>query len=284
MKVVAFNVPKVKREAFRFQEDGGSNFYDQLHQHAEIQIMWILQGEGTLIAGDYVGRFGPGDLYVIGSGQPHVFRNDKNYYDPKSKLKVKAISIYFNEKYWGDSFWQLEEMKLIRKFSGKASRGLEVRGKSKTAITDDILHLKKIQGIEKLIVFLSMLKKFCETRETKPLAVSAMASGFNPEEGKRMNAILSFTFRESHRKIYLREVAELANLSIEAFCRYFKVHTQKTYTSFLNELRVSNACQLLMNRDFSIQDVCYMAGFNNLSNFNRIFKQVMGKPPSHYLK
>src|SRR5882672_4036344 len=100
MKVVAFNVPKIKREAFRFQEDGGAHFYDQLHQHAEIQIMWILQGEGTLIAGDYVGRFGGGDLYVIGSGLPHVFRSDKTYYQLKSKLKVKAFSIYFNEKYW----------------------------------------------------------------------------------------------------------------------------------------------------------------------------------------
>src|SRR5882672_2555501 len=119
MKVVAFNVPKIKREAFRFQEDSGHHFYDQLHQHAEIQIMLILQGEGTLIASDYVGRFGPGDLYVIGSGQPHVFRSDKNYYESKSKLTVRAVSIYFNEKYWGDSFWQLEEMKLIRKFSDK---------------------------------------------------------------------------------------------------------------------------------------------------------------------
>lgn len=284
MKVVAFNIPKIKREAFRFQEDSGSHFYDQLHQHAEIQIMLILQGEGTLIASDYVGRFGPGDLYVIGSWQPHVFRSDKNYYKLKSKLKVKALSIYFSEKYWGDSFWQLEEMKLIRKFSGKASRGLEVRGKSKSAIAENIHQLKKVQGIEKLILFLSMLKKIAELKETRPLAGPGMVGGFNPEEGKRMNAILSFTFRESHRKIYIQEVAEIANLSIEAFCRYFKVHTQKTYTSFLNELRVSNACQLLMNKDWSIQDVCYKSGFNNLSNFNRIFKRVMGKSPSHYLK
>jgi len=249
MKVVAFNVPKVKREAFRFQEDSGSHFYDQLHQHAEIQIMLILQGEGTLIAGDYVGRFGPGDLYVIGSGQPHVFRSDKTYYHLKSKLNVKAFSIYFNEKYWGDSFWQLEEMKAVRKFSFRASRGLQVKGKHKVEIADDIHRLRKTQGIGKLILFLSMLKKFGEAKDIKPLAVSGMANGFNPEEGKRMNAILSFTFRESHRKIYIREAAGIANLSVEAFCRYFKVHTQKTYTTFLHELRVSNACQLLMNKD-----------------------------------
>src|SRR5579863_4794802 len=124
MKVVAFNVPKVRKEAFRLQEDKGTHFYDQLHQHVEIQIMLILQGQGTLIAGDYVGRFGPSDLYVIGGEQPHVFRSDKIYYNSKGKLKVAAFSIYFNETYLGDSFWQLEEMKTIRKFSQKVSRGL----------------------------------------------------------------------------------------------------------------------------------------------------------------
>jgi len=284
MKVVAFNVPKIKKEAFRIQEDKGSHFYDQLHQHPEIQVMLVLQGEGTLIAGDYVGRFEPNELYVIGSEQPHVFRSDKNYYTPKSKLKVRAISIYFHEKYLGESFWQLEEMKLVRKFSLRAARGLHVMGKSKSEIAELILRLKRAQGIEKLILFLSMLKKFCEAPGSRPLSVSSLVSEFNLDEGKRMNAILSFTFRESHRKIYIREAAAMANLSVEAFCRYFKLHTQKTYTLFLNELRVSNACKMLLHRDRSIQDVCYQAGFNNISNFNRVFKKVMGKSPSLYLK
>jgi len=284
MRVVAFNVPKIKKEAFRLQEDKGAHFYDQLHQHPEIQIMLILHGEGTLIAGDYVGRFAPNDLYVIGSGQPHVFRSDKNYYEAKSKLKVKALSIYFNEKYLGDSFWQLDEMNLIRKFSAKALRGLRVTGRSKTEISEHIIRLMKTQGIEKLILFLTILKKLSEAKGVKPLAVSGIVSGFNPEEGKRMNVILSFTFKESNRKIYIHEVAEIANLSVEAFCRYFKMHTRKTYTSFLNELRVGNACQMLMNKDWSIQDICYQSGFNNISNFNRIFKKVTRKSPSSYLK
>jgi AraC-like DNA-binding protein len=284
MKVVAFNVPKIKKEAFRLQEDKGLHFYDQLHQHPEIQIMLILDGGGTLIAGDYVGRFAPNDLFVIGSEQPHVFRSDRNYYGSKGKLKVRALSIYFNEKYWGESFWQLEEMKLVREFSIKASRGLRVTGTSRSKISKDIIRLQKKQGIEKLILFLSILKRFSEARDIKALAVSALANGFNPEEGKRMNAILSFTFRESHRKVYLNEVASLASLSVEAFCRYFKMHTQKTYTTFLNELRVSNACQMLMTQDQSVQDVCYQSGFNNLSNFNRIFKRIAGKSPSQYTK
>ena len=282
MKVVAFNVPQIKKEAFRFQLDRGKHFYDQLHQHSEIQIMWIEEGEGTLIAGDYVGRFAPNDLYVIGSGQPHVFRNDKSYFQPNSKLKSKAISIYFNENYLGSSFWQLEEMKTVRKFVARTSRGLQMQGKPKDALVKIIHDLKNSIGVNKLLLFLSLLEKLTESKG-KILAVSP-SGDFKSEEGKRMNAILQFTFRESHRKIYLEEVAEVANLSVEAFCRYFKMHTQKTYTSFLNEVRVSYACRLLINKDLSVQDVCYQSGFNNVSNFNRIFKRVIGKQPSKYMK
>src|SRR5258707_2537802 len=282
MKVVAFNVPQIKKEAFRLQLDRGRHFYDQLHQHSEIQIMLIEEGEGTLIAGDYVGRFAPNDLFVIGSRQPHVFRSDKNYFLAKSKLRSRAISIYFNENYLGSSFWKLEEMKAVRKFTIRTTRGLQFQGKPKDEMIKIIRELKNSSGVNKLVLFLSLLKKITESKG-RPLAVSP-SGDFKSEEGKRMNAILQFTFRESHRKIYLEEVAEVSHLSVEAFCRYFKLHTQKTYTSFLNEVRVSNACRLLINKDLTVQDVCYQSGFNNISNFNRIFKRVIGKQPSKYLK
>lgn len=94
-----------------------------------------------------------------------------------------------------------------------------------------------------------------------------------------MNSIVEFTFRESYRRIYLTEAAQVANLSVEAFCRYFKLHTRKTYINFLNEVRISRACQLLIQKDISVQQVCYRAGFANVSNFNRIFKGITGKTP-----
>lgn len=282
MKVVAFNVPQIKNEAFRLQLDKGKYFYDQLHQHSEIQIMCIEEGQGTLIAGDYVGRFGPNDLFVLGSAQPHVFRSDKAYFQTRSKLRSKAISIYFNENYLGSSFWQLEEMKPIKKFITRTSKGIQFFGKSKEDIVALIYQMKDAKGIDKLVLFLTLIKKLAESRG-KFLAVTP-SGNFKSEEGKRMNDILQFTFRESHRKIYLGEAAEVANLSVEAFCRYFKVHTQKTYTTFLNEVRVSNACRLLINKELTTQDICYQSGFNNLSNFNRIFKSVVGVPPSKYVK
>jgi AraC-like DNA-binding protein len=284
MKVVPFNVPKTAPEAFRFQEDIREHFYDQLHQHPELQLMLILKGEGTLVAGDYLGRFQANDLFIIGSEQPHVFRNDEVYYRMgKSKKKVHALSLYFHQQYVGDLFWNLTEMKAIRDFFKTSLRGYRVMGPTKERLSQIILGVKGKTGLERLQVFTELFQVLTQSRHLKALSVTAPYAVNQPVEGKRMNAILQFTFKESHRKIYLEEVAEIAHLSTEAFCRYFKMRTQKTYTTFLNEVRVSNACRLLMNQEMSIQDVCFQSGFTNISNFNRIFKRVTGKSPSTYL-
>ncbi len=284
MKVIPFSIPKTSREAFRIQVDHLPHLYDKLHQHPETQIMLIEKGEGTIIAGDHVGRFSAGSLFLIGSSQPHVFRNDELYYKPRSKLRVQAISIYFDEQYAGESFWQLEELRRVHQFLLHAGAGYRVQGKTQAQLTPLIRELISLKGINKLILFFQLLKVLAESRELHPLSINRHAANFSASEGKRMNDILQFTFNQSHRKIKIEEVAEVANLSSEAFCRYFKVRTRKTYTNFLNEVRISNACKMLIEKENNIQEICYDTGFANLSHFNRTFKKVTGKTPSSYFR
>ncbi len=283
MKVIPFSIPKTSREAFRVQVDVLPYLYDKLHQHPETQIMLIENGEGTLIAGDYVGRFGDGSLFLIGSGQPHVFRSDDLYYKPKSKLKVNSISLYFDERYAGESFWQLDELRKAYQFILQAGVGYRIQGKTQSQLTQLIRELVPLKGINKLIHFMQLLKVLSESKELIPLSITQPQTNLTITEGKRMNDILQFTFSQSHRKIKIEEAAEVANLSAEAFCRYFKVRTRKTYTTFLNEVRISNACKMLIGKRKSIQEICYDAGFANLSHFNRTFKKVTGKTPKGYL-
>ncbi|NJM25902.1 MAG: AraC family transcriptional regulator [Bacteroidia bacterium] len=285
MKVVPFQVPQTSKEAFRLQTDSLPHFYDQLHQHPEIQIMWILKSEGTLIANDYVGRFRPGDLFIIGSHQPHVFRNDDYFYENRHDNHAAAISLYFDRGYMGDHFWNLDEVKSIQRFLDSTSQCFLVHGRTRHQVTTLMQDLIGASGVGKLIGFLEILKVLSTSTELKGLCFAGRQASELPDtEGQRMNDILQFTFSESHRKIYLSEVAQVANLSVEAFCRYFKLRTQKTYTNFLNEVRISNACKLLIRADHTMQDVCYKTGFNNISNFNRIFKKVTGKTPTAYLR
>ena len=281
-KVIAFNVPQTEHEVVRVQVDDVSHFYDKIHQHPEIQIMFIQSGEGTLIAGDYVGRFQAGDVLVMGSDQPHVFRCDPGFYKEDSILCARSISLYFSEKYFGKELWDSNEMAAVREFASNCRQGLRFIGSAMEEAAVRIELLSDCRGLTKMINFFSLLRFLMGSNLKKNLA---MQSGrlLMSEEG-RMNSIIEFTFRESHRKIYLSEVAQLANLSAEAFCRYFKLHTRKTYINFLNEVRVSHACQLLIQHDSSIQQVCYQCGFSNVSNFNRIFKKITAKTPLSFRK
>lgn len=284
MKVIPFKVPHTRREAFRIQVDRLPHFYDILHQHDETQIMLIQKSHGTLISGDYVGRFKEGDLFVIGSGQPHVFRNDETYYQKKSGRRAHSVSLYFDENYAGESFWQLAEMANVRQFLANARAGYKITGHTREEIASMLVSMKGLSGMDKLMSFLSVLKKLSESEEVSRLSVSNSAIYIQGNEEKRLNDILGFTFNQSHRKIYISEVADLASLSPEAFCRYFKLRTGKTYTAFLNEVRISNACELLIRSGKSIQQVCYAAGFNNLSHFNRVFRKITGQTPKKYTR
>ncbi len=285
MKVVPFTVPQTKNEAFRLQLDSLPYFYDKLHQHDEHQIMWIQKSEGTLIIGDHVGRFQAGDVFLLGGNQAHVFRNDEHYFLKKKANQAKSVSIYFNETYLGKSLWELTEMQQAKKLLTDAQKGIRITGKTRELITAQLVNITKSTGVEKLIQFFQVLEIIIDGKnDCGFLSVISKGNTYSSNEGKRMNNILQFTFNHAHRKIYIEEVAQLANLSTEAFCRYFKTRTMKTYTTFLNEVRVSQASRLLINnKDKSITEICFETGFSNLSNFNRVFKRVTGKTPSQYI-
>lgn len=283
MKVISFSVPKTEHSAFRLQVDKEQHFYDQLHQHSETQIMLIGKGEGTLIAGDYVGRFAAGDLFLIGSHQPHVFRSDLDYYKPDSTKKSQALSLYFDENYAGESFWQLDELQAARLFLSNAGVGYKITGETKEIVTKALQELPLLQGLKKMIGFIHVLHVLSQSQELIALSHVPMPVKTRSMEDKRMNEVLNFTFRESHRRITIEEVADTANLSAEAFCRYFKLRTRKTYINFLNEVRISNACKMLIEKNKHINQVCFDSGFSNLSHFNRTFKSITGKTPRTYL-
>jgi AraC-like DNA-binding protein len=105
---------------------------------------------------------------------------------------------------------------------------------------------------------------------------------YTDNEGKRMRNIMDYTLQNFNKKIELDDIAEIANMTSNAFCRYFKQRTNKTFFTFLNELRVENACRLLQNKDYSIIDVSERSGFKNISNFNRKFKELKKITPSNY--
>jgi AraC-like DNA-binding protein len=284
MKIIPFNIPKTQKEAIRIQRDSAKHFYDNLHQHPEIQITLIVQSEGVLVAGDYVGNFKAGDVYIIGKNQAHVFRNDKIYFELDSELMAENISIFFDAQYFGDFFWNLDEMETVRRFVTDATGGLHLEGETAKKIAVLLKEIVHKKGLDKLIAFFTILKMIAESGEYKPLSMVEKPFSTPQYDSDRMNNVLKYTFQEYANAISIEDVARKANLTPEAFCRYFKLRTGKTYWRFLYEVRINQACKLLTRENLLIADVAYQVGFNNLSNFNRAFKMVMNETPKVYAK
>jgi len=284
MKVLPFKIPKTAESAFHTQIDEEPYFYDTLHQHPEFQLTLIEQSTGSFIHGDYVGNFAPGEVFVIGANVPHVFRCDDRYYQENEVGAARALTLFFDQRTFGTPFLELPEARALTDFMTVAQRGLKAKPELAEAMGGMIRQLFEIQGMEKLILLLQILNRLAASTDHDYLTSHGPGKGLKESEGQRLNDIFHFTMKEYTRPIKLEEVAAIAYMSPSAFCRYFKQHTRKTYLDFLNEYRISQACRLLMETDMAVSEVCYESGFNNLSNFNRKFKAVMGVTPKGYAK
>lgn len=275
MKVLPFEIPKTKNLGLIYQEDKGVFFYDKLHQHEEIQLCYIVNGEGTLIIGDTINEYRPNDIIVIGGNQAHVFKSDA------SSIKESfMISLFFTKQSFGESFFELDDFKELNPFFNNVKNSFRVLNNNKK-LGDLFLKLKKSRDLGKFIVFIKILRLISNS-EIKALSSFIYDKKYTDNEGRRMRDIMDYTLSNFTNKIELHDIADVANMTSNAFCRYFKQRTNKTYFTFLNELRVEKACKLLLNKDYSIIEVSEKSGFKNISNFNRKFKELKNKTPSAY--
>lgn len=275
MKVLPFKIPKPENATLIVQEDKGAMFYAKLHQHQEIQISLIKKGEGTFIIGDFVGEFNPGDIFVIGENLPHVFNNDE------TREEVHMISLFFVKSSYGEHFFTLPEFKDLGLIFTHSALGFKLEPP-----TDKVARLMEnlpcTTKLSRFIAFMEILRLMGEGKVTT-LSSALHTKIYGEEEGKRMSDIFGFTLDHFDKAISLNQVAEIANMTPNAFCRYFKQRTNKTYINFLLDIRIGNACKLLTKKtDLSIAEIAYKSGFNNLTNFNRKFKSVKGLTPSQF--
>jgi AraC-like DNA-binding protein len=284
MKILPFKIPKTSQESFRLQEDHEEHFYDNLHQHPEIQLTLILGSEGKVIVGDFIGAFKPGDIFLIGPNLPHVFRNDQKYYSEAVTGQAHMLSVFFEWKSFGETFLSMPELSHLNEFSRLSERGLFIQEPIKSRVAQLIKHMFRKNGMDRLIVLLKILNILSAHKNMEPLASSGVYSDFDEMDGRKLADIYRFTMNEFHRKISLDEVADMAHMTTNSFCRYFKKRTRKSYIDFLTEIRIGHARKLLQRDDLSISQISIEVGFNNLSNFNRKFRSVCSITPTEFKK
>lgn len=278
MKVLPFKIPKPENNALIYQVDYEDVFYSQLHQHEEIQISVILSGEGDLIVGDSVNRYEPGDILVLGSQLPHLFITDESI-----PGKSHMLSLFFSRESFGENFFDLVDLKDLESFFKKTEMGMRIISNT-NEIKSTFEKFEKANKLEKLIHFFEVLNLINQA-DSIPLSTFIYDRVYTEDEGTRMNNVMNHAMNNFASEITLDEIADIANMTPNAFCRYFKKRTNKTFFQFLLEIRLEHACRLLSrNNEFSVAEISDMSGFKNISNFNRKFKEYKKTTPTSFRK
>jgi AraC-like DNA-binding protein len=277
MKPKLLKVPRTPAQSFSVREDRDPFINNRWHYHAEVELIFFHQGSGTQFVGDHIKRFHPGDIILVGSNLPHYWRFD----DPGP---VHSTVIHFSENFWGDAFLELPETKPIRSLLEKARRGILVSAREEGGIPALVEKIRSAEGVGRIIALIECLSNFAGSDRLQLLSSIGFRPDFSESENDRINAIYDYTFHHFTQKIYLDQVATVAGLVPNSFCRYFKSRTGKTYTQFLTEIRIGHACKLLLDNRISIKQLCFESGFNNFTCFHKNFRMITGKTPQLYLK
>lgn len=272
MKAILQKVPESIDSSFAVQHFRSAYFNAPWHFHPEFELVYILEGEGKRFIGDSISDFGPGNLVLIGANLPHWYRNEANYYQNNTDLQAASIVIQFNIDFLGENFLFAPEMSNIHKMLQKAQRGLEIYGNLARRVSKLMEDIGTLKGMDKLLHLLNILNIISKSEEYNLLSNKGPSVGNNINDPKRINKIYEYVMNHFQEPITIEEASGLIHMCPSTFCRYFKKRTRTTFTFFLNEIRIGYACKLLIEEDFSITEICYKSGFNNISYFNRQFK------------
>lgn len=283
MKQAIKKLPIPKSKSYRMQNLIAPHFDPYWHFHQEYQLVVVLKGTGTRFIGDDISHFEAGDMVLTGSNLPHVWRNDEEYFQNLG-LETHCIVIYFSSDFMGNSFLNKDEMGAISELLIKANRGLVVVEETRDTIREMMKIMLNQKGFEGVISLLQILNILSTSNQLKYINKKGYLNTVSDSDSKRMSAIHSYVFNHYRGAIRIENVANLANLSPTSFSRYFKAHTNKTFSDFVAELRISLACKLLQKNDLSIIQIAHESGYKTLSNFNKKFKDIVGSNPLRYRK
>lgn len=278
-------VPKGPNQSFSVRHDTVPYFLNTWHYHCELELIYIVNGEGTQFIGDHISRFNKGDIFLIGSNLPHYWRCDDNYFRDIPELFAEARVVHFLQGIMGEDFMSMPENRNINDLLIKARQGLSITGETREKLKPFLENILDATGTKKIIYLLEVLNLLASSlQDLKLLSSSAFNNNYNKSETERLNDIYNYTMSNFKQKISQEEIASVACLSVNSFCRYFKSQTKKTYSQFLMEIRIGYACKLLIENRLTISKICLESGFNNFSNFNRYFKLITGQCPLEYKK
>ncbi len=259
-------------------------FSTPLHFHDEYEIIYVVKSYGIKYIGDARETFNEGDLVLLGSKLPHTYSNNEIFTNNKANEKVKAVIIQFGEDLY-QLLSQRPECRQIIKMLDDSQRGIHFSTEISKQSHDLLLHLPEIKDdFTRFISIMQLLQQLATSNNYHLLASLSYNKVDKDNSLSRITDTIKYISENYQNKLTLNEIARQFNMGTTAFCNFFKRKTGNTLINYINELRVSQACKLLNYSDKRISEIAFECGFNNLSNFNRIFKSITNFTPKEYRK
>ena len=251
------------------------------HYHAQYELLYISQSTGIRFVGDSVSQFYPGDLVLVGPYLPHLWRNDPSFYKEDDINKVKTIVLKFTKNFIGEDTFNLPEFAKINELFDESKFGVSFSKSVSSSLHDELMGIIDLSPAAQTIKLLDVLFRLSLSEEKTVLSSTDMRQ-YTTDNSQRIDTVIKYISNNYSNSISLDNVAEVACLTTNSFCRFFKKMTNKSYTEFLNEVRIRNATRLLAQGELPVSEVCYSVGYNSITNFNRQFKKIVGVTPKNY--
>jgi AraC-like DNA-binding protein len=272
-------IPLTQNDCFTVFTRVKSSFDFPLHYHDELELNLILNAKGAQrMVGDHIGEIDEIELVLAGSNLQHAWFTHKC-----TSEEIREVTIQFHKDLLDEKMLKRNQLAFIRKMFELSARGILFSKETARQLTDRLLNLNQMHGFDSVLELLSILHDLSISRNMQLLSNSA----FNNNKpfsynSRRVEKTMEYMNQHFDKPIALSEVAKIANMTETAFSRFFKARTGANFVDSLNEIRLGHACRMLIETTESVSEIAYHCGFNNMANFNRIFKKKKGNTPKEF--
>ncbi|TYP87335.1 helix-turn-helix protein [Sphingobacterium allocomposti] len=249
------------------------------HYHEEFELNMILHAKGARrIVGDRMEEIDDFELVLTGPNLPHGWFNHRC-----ATKKIVEVTVQWNQDLFSEHFLNKNQLNFIKRMFELSRFGIKFSKETIEKVAPEILTLHKTIGFNSVIKFMLILRELSVSNDAKTLVEGDMLLDKSLNfRSRRLDAAFAFMNKNYSALLTLKEVADQVNMSEVSFSRFIKKRTGKTFIDNLNEIRLGHATRMLIETSNTVAEICYLCGFNNISNFNRAFKRKKNCTPSEY--
>jgi AraC-like DNA-binding protein len=272
----------ISGQSFLLRKFDSTAFDAPYHFHAEYELTYILQGSGKRYVGSHMHDFTSGDLVLIGPNLPHCWK-----LEPGKEIQTgaSAIVIQFDGAFLGNDFFNKNELQHIKRLFQKSGSGMCFSGDTQKVVSQNLLALSDEENSFRMLMgLLEALQRLAQSAEYTLLDQNQVVAERSLAEQERINPVFAYLVENFRQQVSLEKAAGIANMTTNAFCKYFKKITRKTFMETIIEYRLNYAIQQLVQTDKPVSVIAFESGFGDVSHFYKMFKVKMNLSPLNYRK